>query len=82
MDETGTESLTERKGVRLEVETGDHLTLAAEVTTIDLATGPLLLESPAEAAIGRTPPNQPHLLLGLNFQILSPLISWEAIVVH
>lgn len=83
-DETGTESLTEIKGigVRLVVETDAHLTLAAEVTEIGLATGPLLLESPVGAAIGRMAPNRPHLLLVLNFQILSLLISWEAIVVH
>lgn len=84
MDETGTESLTEIEGigVRLVVETDAPPTLAAEATEIGLASGLLPLESLVGAAIGKMVPNQPHLPLVLNFQILSLLISWEAIVAH
>lgn len=83
-DETGTENLTEIRGIgaRLVVETGAPLTLAAEVTEIGQATGLLPQESLAGAAVGKMVPNRPHLLLVLKFQILSLLISWEAIVAH
>lgn len=81
-DETGTENLTEIGGIgaRLVVETDAPLTLAAEVTEIGLVSGPLPLESLVGAAVGKMVPNQPPLLLVLNFQILSPLSSWEGIV--
>lgn len=83
-DETGTVNLTEIGGIgaRLVVETDAPLTLDAEVTEIGLASGLLPLESLVGAAIGKMVPNRPHLLLVLNFQILSLLISWEAIVAH
>lgn len=84
MDETGIENLTETGGigVRLAVETDAPLTLAVEVTEIGLASGLLLLESLVGAAVGKMVPNLPHLLLVLNFQILSLLSSWEGIVAH
>lgn len=82
--ETGTENLTETEGIGVKqvVETDAPLMLAAEVTEIVLPSGLLPLESPVGAAIGKMVPNRPHLLLVLNFQILSLLSSWEGIVAH
>lgn len=84
MDVTGTESLIEIEdiGVRQVLETDTPLTLGVEVTGIGRASGPHQAENRVGAAVGTMVPNQHHLLLMLNFQILSLLISWEAIVVH
>lgn len=81
-DETETEKLIEIGGIeaRLVVEIDAPLTLAAEVT--EIGTGLLPLENLVGVAIDKMVPNRRHLLLVLNFQILSLRISWEGIVAH
>lgn len=83
-DETGTGNLIEIGGIeaRPVVETGAPLTLAVGVIEIGLASSLHRVESLVGVAVGKMVRNQPPLLLVLNFQSLSLLISWEAIVVH